>query len=86
MVGKMPRDDVGQSADGDWVPVRDAGPDPGLSGQVAEERERGYANGAELFDVAGPRRPIGASSHDSDFLVETRKRSLEAAREPQGSV
>jgi len=59
VVGKVPRDDVGQGADGDWVPARDAGPGPGLGGQVAEERKRGYANSAELLNVTGPRELIG---------------------------
>jgi hypothetical protein len=82
VVGKMPRDDVGQSADGDWVPARDAGSCPGLGGQVAEERERGYSNGAELLNVAGPRELIGCSERNSDFLIEARQRCLEASREP----
>jgi hypothetical protein len=72
VVGKMPRDDVSQRTDGDWVPARDAGPRPGLGGQVAEERERGYANGAELLDVAGPRKLIGGSERNGDFLIKAR--------------
>jgi hypothetical protein len=86
VVGKMPCDDIGQGADGDWIPARDAGPGPCVLGQVAEERESGCANGAELLDVAGPRNVIGSSERNGDFLIEARQRGLEAAREPQGSV
>ena len=78
--------DVGQGADTHGVAAGDAGAAPGFLGQVAEERQGGGADGAEIRDVAGPGKLIGGCVRDGDILIETRQRRVEPAREPQGSV
>src|SRR5579863_2863637 len=78
--------DVGQGADTHRVAAGDAGPAPGFVGQVAEEGQGCGPNSAEIGDVARPGILIGGRVGDSDILIETRKRCVESAGEPQSPV
>ena len=55
-------------------------------GQVAEERQCGGADRAEIRDVAGPGKLIGGGVGDGDILIETRQWGVEAAGEPESPV
>lgn len=75
--------DEGAHCDGHLARGADAGPCLGRQGTY--QRHRGGADGAELFDVAGPGASVRRGVGGELLLVEAGQGRLGAAGEPEGS-
>ena len=62
-----------------------APPLPSLCWQVRQESNRGATHGIKLRDVIRPGAIVRARRPNGHVLIEARKRSREAAREPEGT-
>lgn len=83
MVGKVAGNDIGQGANCERIVAGDAASCPGLSGQVAEERQSGHADRSKLVDVVGPRNVVGLSGCYANVLIEAGQLILKTTRKPQ---
>src|SRR2546426_530216 len=85
MVLEVPGNDVGQGPGREDVAARRTAALPALVREVAEERDRRLADGAELVDVARPRHLVGVGRAGTRLLIEAGERGVESAGEPEGA-